>query len=148
MSFTPISAIQAASQSVTASPGIGEVPVRVKVHHEVTPAASQAREFAQAMEVARGKQSSPDQAAVAHARAHPDSGLGGQVVSKVQSLSESLRAEQKKISNMVEQATQSGDSHLIVKAQLALGDHQSRVQIITRVTSKAASSMDQLTRLQ
>jgi Type III secretion basal body protein I, YscI, HrpB, PscI len=118
------------------------------VKTEVSPSAAASRDFEKAMEVARAQAVGPDQATVAHARAHPETGLGGQVVSKVQSLSEKLRSEQKHISNLVEQATATGDQSLITKAQLALADHQSRVQIITRVTSKAASSMDQLTRLQ
>ena len=116
---------------------------------QVSPSEQQSREFARAFEVVRsGLQPTPDQAAVAHSRMNPEKGLGGQVVSKVQAISEQLRSEQKHISNMVERATVSGDESLMLKAQLALSDHQSRVQIITRVTSKAASSMDQLTRLQ
>lgn len=134
--------------SVVGSPTTpaGIAPHGAKV--QFSPSAVQANEFARALEVARTHAVTPDRAAVAHAQAHPESGLGGQVVSKVQAISEQLRAEQKHITNLVERATMSGDDSMMMKAQLALADHQSRVQIITRVTSKAASSMDQLTRLQ
>lgn len=135
--------------SASMSPaGVASGPMPGQLSAQVSASASAERDFARAMEAARANQPTPDQAVVAHARAHPEKGLGGQVVAKVQGISEQLRAEQKHITNLVERATTTGDESLMLKAQIALADHQSRVQIVTRVTSKAASSMDQLTRLQ
>ena len=59
-----------------------------------------------------------------------------------------LKADHKAVSSMIEKATLAGDDAMMMKAMLALADYQQRVQIVSKTVSKAASSLDQLTRLQ
>lgn len=52
------------------------------------------------------------------------------------------------VSRALDKATRSGEPMDLMKAMMTLNDYQTRVQVITKVTSKAISALDQLTKLQ
>lgn len=117
----------------------------------VTQSASalQERAFSAALSEARaGLALTPDAAALKHAKANPTGGLGGELAGRLNSLSDKLRSEQHQISNVIERATATGDSNLILKASMMMADHQFKLTMVMRSVSKAATSTDQLTRLQ
>lgn len=59
-----------------------------------------------------------------------------------------VNRHQQYVSRMLERATASGDSLHLMHAMMALNDYQLRVQTISKVVSKAGSSIDSLTKLQ
>lgn len=93
-----------------------------------------------------------------HARAAglaPDSGsaggrvaLGEQIMGRASTLAEEIQGDQQYVSKLLETATRSGDSMHLMKAMMAMHDYQTRVQFVSKVVSKAATSVDQLTKLQ
>ncbi|RSZ61098.1 hypothetical protein HF313_16460 [Massilia atriviolacea] len=74
--------------------------------------------------------------------------LGERVMQRAGALSGELKKDQQLISRNLEQAARSGDSMQLMKATLALSDYQTRVQFVSKAAAKAASALDQLTRLQ
>jgi hypothetical protein len=114
-----------------------------------SPAAVQERAFGAALQEARDKLAlAPDAAALAHAKANPATGLGGEVAGRLNSLSDKLKSQQQEISRIVERATATGDMNLMLKASMMMADHQVKLSMTMRSVSKAATSIDQLTRLQ
>ncbi|MBB3121935.1 EscI/YscI/HrpB family type III secretion system inner rod protein [Pseudoduganella violacea] len=59
-----------------------------------------------------------------------------------------VNRHQQYVSRLLERATASADSMQMMKAMMALNDYQLRVQTISKVVSKASSSVDSLTKLQ
>ncbi|WP_229505174.1 EscI/YscI/HrpB family type III secretion system inner rod protein [Massilia mucilaginosa] len=74
--------------------------------------------------------------------------LGERVMQRASALSGELQKDQQFISRNLEQAARSGDSMQLMKATLALSDYQTRVQFVSKAAAKAASALDQLTKLQ
>lgn len=74
--------------------------------------------------------------------------IGSRLVNGLSDMAGRLKADHKVVSSLVEKATVGGDDALMMKAMMALGDYQQRVQIVSKTVAKAASSLDQLTRLQ
>jgi hypothetical protein len=75
-------------------------------------------------------------------------GLGERIIGRATALSGQLHNDQQYISKTLEQAARAGDSMQLMKAMLALSDYETRVQFISKAASKAASAVDQLTKLQ
>ena len=74
--------------------------------------------------------------------------LGEKMMARATNLASEVKHDQQYVSKLLEQATRSADSTHLMKAMLALNDYQVRVQFISKTASKAASSVDQLTKLQ
>ncbi len=74
--------------------------------------------------------------------------IGSRMVNGLSDMASRLKADHKVVSSLIEKATVGGDDALMMKAMMALGDYQQRVQIVSKTVAKAASSLDQLTRLQ
>ncbi len=110
-----------------------------------------AQRFAQALAAHRQRQGAQPQAggAAAVAPAGLDGkSIGSRMVAGLSDIAGHLKADHKAVSSMIEKATLAGDDAMMMKAMLALADYQQRVQIVSKTVSKAASSLDQLTRLQ
>lgn len=108
--------------------------------------AAHARDFDTAMHMAKVGQEAPTLPAAKGAESNPHS-LGDRLIAGVKDVSSRFNADQRYISSIVEQAATTGNDALMMRALLALGDYQNRVQIMSKTVSKAASSIDQLTRL-
>ena len=82
--------------------------------------------------------------------AQPGSGaaLGERIMGRAADLSGEVQKDHEFVSKTLEEATRSGDPMQLMKAMMALSDYQTRVQFIAKATSKAASALDQLTKLQ
>jgi hypothetical protein len=74
--------------------------------------------------------------------------LGEQMLGRAASLAEEMKGDQQYVSRLLETATRTGDSMHLMKAMMAMNDYQTRVQFVSKVVSKATSSLDQLTKLQ
>lgn len=74
--------------------------------------------------------------------------LSDKIMGRTADLASELKKDQQFISRTLEQATRNADSMQLMKAMMALNDYQMRVQFISKTTSKATSSLDQLTKLQ
>ena len=74
--------------------------------------------------------------------------LGNVIASRATNLAGQLKQDQMYVSKLLEQSTRSGDSMQLMKAMMALNDYQLRVQTVSKTVSKAASSVDSLTKLQ
>ncbi len=74
--------------------------------------------------------------------------MGKQLISGLSDMSGRLKADHKHVSSMIEKATVNGDNTMMMRAMMALNDYQQRVQVISKTVTKAAASLDQLTRLQ
>jgi hypothetical protein len=74
--------------------------------------------------------------------------LGKKLMGRAHDLASNLMQDQQHVSKMLEQASRTGDSMQLMKAMMALNDYQVRVQTVSKTVSKAASSIDQLTKLQ
>ena len=74
--------------------------------------------------------------------------LSDKLIERTTNLASSLQQDQQYVSKLLEQATRTGDSMQLMKAMLALGDYQIRVQTVSKTVSKATSSFEQLTKLQ
>lgn len=74
--------------------------------------------------------------------------LGDKLMERTTNLAGSIQKDQQYVSKLLEQATRTGDSMQLMKAMLALGDYQTRVQTISKTVSKATSAVEQLTKLQ
>jgi hypothetical protein len=110
------------------------------------PAASpDAQRFAQALAAYKEQKANP--AAVAPSGIESKS-IGSRMIAGLSDIAVNLKADHKAVSSMIEKATLGGDDAMMMKAMLALADYQQRVQIVSKTVSKAASSLDQLTRLQ
>lgn len=74
--------------------------------------------------------------------------LGNRIMTRATNLASELKHDQQYVSKLLEQASRSPDSMHLMKAMLALNDYNLRVQFVSKTASKAASSVDQLTKLQ
>ena len=74
--------------------------------------------------------------------------LGDQLLGRANSLAEEMQGDQQYVSKLLETATRTGESMHLIKAMMAMQDYQTRVQFVSKVVSKASSSIDQLTKLQ
>lgn len=74
--------------------------------------------------------------------------LGDRIMTRATDLASEVKRDHAYVSKTLEQASRSADSMQLMKAMLALNDYQMRVQFISKVASKATSSIDQLTKLQ
>ncbi|WP_034300944.1 EscI/YscI/HrpB family type III secretion system inner rod protein [Herbaspirillum sp. RV1423] len=74
--------------------------------------------------------------------------LGTAIANRTTNLASEVKQDQLHVSKLLEQATRTGDSLQLMKAMMALNDFQLRVQTISKTVSKAASSVDSLTKLQ
>jgi hypothetical protein len=74
--------------------------------------------------------------------------LGNMLAGRVTGLASEFQKDQQYVSKLLEQATRTGDSVHLMRAMLALNDYNTRVQVMSRTVAKAASSVDQLTKLQ
>jgi Type III secretion basal body protein I, YscI, HrpB, PscI len=109
-----------------------------------------AQRFSQALAIHREAQGAAHQTNAANevgSVGHSKS-IGSQMMAGLSDMSARLKSDHKQVSNLIEKATVGGDDNLMMKAMLALTDYQQRVQIVSKVVSKAATSMDSLTRLQ
>lgn len=74
--------------------------------------------------------------------------LGSAIVGRTTHLATEIKQDQQYVSKLLEQATRTGDSMQLMKAMMALNDFQLRVQTVSKVVSKAVTSVDSLTKLQ
>jgi len=74
--------------------------------------------------------------------------LGQVIAARASGLAGELKKDQQYVSRLLEKATTSGDSMHLMRAMLALNDYQLRVQTVSKVVSKASTSVDSLTKLQ
>lgn len=74
--------------------------------------------------------------------------LAAAMAERAAGLAGDVNRHQQYVSRMLERATASGDSLHLMHAMMALNDYQLRVQTISKVVSKAGSSIDSLTKLQ
>jgi hypothetical protein len=74
--------------------------------------------------------------------------MGDVVAARFSGLASEFQKDQQYVSKMLEKATRTGDSMHLMRAMLALNDYQIRVQVMSKTVSKAASSIDQLTKMQ
>jgi hypothetical protein len=74
--------------------------------------------------------------------------LGSVLGDRVTGLASEFAKDQQYVSKLLEKATRTGDSMHLMRAMMALHDYQLRVQTMSKTVSKAASSIDQLTKLQ
>lgn len=103
-----------------------------------------AQRFGQTLSAYRERAAGPVDASPAR---EADS-IGRRLVSELSDMSGRLKADHKYVSSMIEKATVGGDDAMMMKAMMALSDYQQRVQIVSKTVAKAASSLDQLTKLQ
>lgn len=73
--------------------------------------------------------------------------IGEKIAARASDLAGEMKRGQAHVSNLLEKASSTGDSMHLMKAMLALNDYQLRVQTISKVVSKATTSLDQLTKL-
>jgi hypothetical protein len=74
--------------------------------------------------------------------------LGNIIAGKTTELATEVKKDQQYVSKLLETATRSGDKIHLMRAMMALSDFQMRVQTISKTVSKAANSIDSLTKLQ
>lgn len=74
--------------------------------------------------------------------------LGKAIVERTANLSSEIKKDQQYVSKLLEQATRTGDELHLMRAMMALSDFQLRTQMISKTVSKAATSIDSLTKLQ
>lgn len=80
--------------------------------------------------------------------AKSEGSLSDKMMVRASDLASGVKKDQQHVSNMLEQATRTGDSMQLMKAMMALHEYQMKVQFISKTVSKATSSLDQLTKLQ
>ncbi|MTV42016.1 type III secretion protein [Duganella radicis] len=74
--------------------------------------------------------------------------LGHVLAGRTTELAAQVKQDQQYVSKLLEQATRTGDKIHLMRAMMALSDFQLRVQTISKTVSKAATSIDALTKLQ
>lgn len=74
--------------------------------------------------------------------------LGHAIAGRTSELAAEVKKDQQYVSKLLETATRSGDKIHLMRAMMALSDFQLRVQTISKTVSKAATSIDSLTKLQ
>lgn len=74
--------------------------------------------------------------------------LGQVIAGRAAGLAGDVKKDQQAVSRLLEQAAASGDSMQMMRAMLALNEYQLRVQTVSKVVSKAGTSVDSLTKLQ
>ncbi|CDG82325.1 EscI/YscI/HrpB family type III secretion system inner rod protein [Janthinobacterium agaricidamnosum] len=99
--------------------------------------------------LARQMEQAQPASSVAPATPGTDGGsLGDRLMTRVSDLASDVQENHAIVSRSLEQATRQGNPEQMMKAMMALNDYQTRIQFISKVTSKAISSLDQLTKLQ
>ncbi len=135
------------SDSMNIQPGSGHMPGAA----EGFPVSStaDAQRFSQALAMHREAQGAAHQTSVNGVGGVGESkSIGNQMLAGLTDMSARLKSDHKQVSRLIEKASVGGDDNMMMKAMLALTDYQQRVQIVSKVVSKAATSMDSLTRLQ
>lgn len=79
---------------------------------------------------------------------HGKTGLSEKIFGRATELASEMKKDHMHVSKMLETAAASGDQMHLMKAMLAIGDYQTRVQFISKTISKASSSLDSLTKMQ
>jgi uncharacterized protein YaaR (DUF327 family) len=136
--------VSAAATAVPTSPQTGAV-TQVRVTTETrTVETSDAAQFQQAMERQQMNQQQTN---------HPpgaarEPSLGQVIAGRAAGLAGEIKKDQQNVSRLLEKATSTGDSMNLMRAMLALNDYQLRVQTVSKVVSKASTSVDSLTKLQ
>lgn len=74
--------------------------------------------------------------------------LSSRISGRAAELATEVQKDQHYVSKLLEHATATGDQMSMMKAMMALGDYQTRVQFVSKTISKASTSVDQLTRMQ
>jgi hypothetical protein len=74
--------------------------------------------------------------------------LGQKITGRVGELATEFRKDQQYVSRMLEQATRTGDSMMLMKAMMALNDYQIRVQAMSKTVAKTTQAFETLTKLQ
>jgi hypothetical protein len=74
--------------------------------------------------------------------------LGQKINGRVGELASEFRQDQQYVSRMLEQATRTGDSMMLMKAMMALNDYQLRVQAMSKTVAKTGQAFESLTKLQ
>lgn len=128
----------AASAAINPQP-VGGTQVRVTTETHTIESAD-AAQFRQALE--RQQAMSPPPGAAR------EPSLGQVIATRTAGLAGELKKDQQNVSRLLEKATVSGDSMQLMRAMLALNDYQLRVQTVSKVVSKASTSVDSLTKLQ
>lgn len=80
--------------------------------------------------------------------ARKSNSLGQVLATRATGLATEVKKDQQYVSKLLEQATRTGDELHLMRAMMALNDFQLRVQTISKTVSKAATSIDSLTKLQ
>ena len=96
---------------------------------------------------ALGRQAGPAPAGPVPKAGEPKS-LGHVIAGRTSELAAEVKKDQQYVSKLLETATRSGDKIHLMRAMMALSDFQMRVQTISKTVSKAATSIDSLTKLQ
>ncbi len=104
-----------------------------------------AQRFGRALEAYRQQAAHPTPDAVAALDAKS---VGSRMVSGLSDVAGRLKSDHQYVSSLIEKATLGGNDAMMLKAMLVMSDYQQRVQIVSKTVSKAAGSLDQLTRLQ
>jgi hypothetical protein len=81
-------------------------------------------------------------------KAHGGKSLGQVLAGRTTELAGEVKKDQQYVSKLLETATRTGDKIDLMRAMMALSDFQLRVQTISKTVSKAATSIDSLTKLQ
>jgi hypothetical protein len=74
--------------------------------------------------------------------------LSDVITGRFTGLASEFQKDQQYVSKLLEKATHTGDSMHLMRAMLALSDYQTRVQAMSRTVAKAATAIDQLTKMQ
>lgn len=74
--------------------------------------------------------------------------MGDAVAARVTGLASEFEKDQHYVSKLLEKATRTGDSMHLMRAMLALNDHEIRVQVMSKTVTKAAGAIDSLTKMQ
>lgn len=137
-----VSAAGSAGVKQAAFSGAGSLP---EVQGMSASSSADAQRFGQALASYKNLGAQPAPTAVSGAES---TSVGRKLISSLSDMSGRLKADHKHVSSMIEKATVGGDNALMMRAMMALTDYQQRVQVISKTVTKAASSLDQLTRLQ
>ncbi|MCW7536992.1 EscI/YscI/HrpB family type III secretion system inner rod protein [Aquabacterium sp. A7-Y] len=73
--------------------------------------------------------------------------LGERLAGGMSGVAADLKRDHRHLSSLIQRASLTGDHELMMKASLALSEYQHHVQLMTKTVSKAATSLDQLTRM-
>jgi hypothetical protein len=140
-----ISPVSSVTSAVNDTSPVGRVELEV-VSPESSGSAGDAVQFRAALDRHMNKTAGED--AIPPVGGKDNNSLGQQIATRTAALASEMQKNQQHVSQMLEQASRTGDSMQLMKAMMALNDHEIRVQTITKTVSKASSSIEQLTKLQ